>query len=77
VLRDASWYICHTDLTREYLFQRVTQLLDTLLPRLNEIWIGLLRSLIVLRLFYQSAWDPFVDRLETIEGEGVSMDSES
>ncbi|KAB8078223.1 hypothetical protein BDV29DRAFT_188096 [Aspergillus leporis] len=30
VLRDASWYICHTDLTREYLFQRVTQLLDTL-----------------------------------------------
>ncbi|KAK6821574.1 hypothetical protein RU639_007824 [Aspergillus parasiticus] len=36
VLLDLSWYVQHTDLTREYLFQEA-RLLDTLLPRLDTL----------------------------------------
>lgn len=75
VLLDPSWYIQHTDLTREYLFQKEARLLDTLLPRLDTLLdstgAGLYCTAPILSL---ASWDAFVDRLETLEAVGMSED---
>ncbi|KAB8205293.1 hypothetical protein BDV34DRAFT_213284 [Aspergillus parasiticus] len=61
VLLDLSWYVQHTDLTREYLFQEA-RLLDTLLPRLDTLLdatgVGLYCTAPIL---LQASWDAFVD----------------
>ncbi|KAE8307248.1 hypothetical protein BDV41DRAFT_569210 [Aspergillus transmontanensis] len=61
VLLDPSWYVQHTDLTRENLFQEAL-LLDTLLPRLDTLLdatgVGLCCTAPIL---LQASWDAFVD----------------
>ncbi|KAB8273365.1 hypothetical protein BDV30DRAFT_238788 [Aspergillus minisclerotigenes] len=75
VLLDPSWYIQHTHLTREYLFQKEARLLDTLLPRLDSLLdatgVGLYCTAPILS---QASWDAFVDRLKTLEGVGMRED---
>ncbi|OGM42201.1 acyl-CoA oxidase [Aspergillus bombycis] len=75
MLLDQSWYVQHTDITREYIFQKEARLLDALLPRLDPLLDATgAGPYCTAPILSQASWDAFVDGLETLGGVDMSND---
>ncbi|KNG89822.1 acyl-CoA oxidase [Aspergillus nomiae NRRL 13137] len=75
VLLDLSWYVQHTDITREYIFQKEARLLDTLLPRLDTLLDATgAGPYCTAPILSQASWDAFVDGLETLGAVNMTKD---
>ncbi|KAB8237929.1 acyl-CoA dehydrogenase NM domain-like protein [Aspergillus alliaceus] len=72
MLHDPSWYVQHTNATRESMFAEESRALDAVLPRLNTLLdqTGAERYCTSPILSHDS-WEAFVDQLET-HGDGKS-----
>ncbi|GAB1204699.1 hypothetical protein APSETT445_003362 [Aspergillus pseudonomiae] len=75
VLLDFSWYVQHTDIARESIFQKEARLLDTLLPRLDTLLDATgAGPYCTAPILSQASWDAFVDGLETLGTVNMTKD---
>ncbi|KAB8257334.1 hypothetical protein BDV32DRAFT_152469 [Aspergillus pseudonomiae] len=75
VLLDPSWYVQHTDITRESIFQKEARLPDTLLPRLDTLLDATgAGPYCTAPILSQASWDAFVDGLETLGTVNMTKD---
>jgi acyl-CoA oxidase len=76
ITQDSSWYVQHAGLTREMQFDRESQAMSAVLPRLEELLDGTgAKEYVDAPILSQEAWDDFESSLELYTGTSLKMNS--